>query len=316
MAAQERLSPEAISEHTLIVCEHEHRYHLAASLCRGLRVLDLACGIGYGTEMLAAGAASAHGVDIDRATVDLASSTVGNRTGATFAVGDAPDVLSQDLSRSYDAIVCFEGLEHIADLDRTIDGLCRQASRGLRLILSVPNSRAFDEENEFHLTSFGYQEMLEFTRKFSDAIVLCQYLAEGSVIAGDVGGGCEAVLEHLERAETEYANHYLILVNVESDEIEMYQSRMQMSHAPVHNRYVRNLEHAYVALNDRNNELARKMLRSGARGARTGSGAAAFVAGFERQVATLQAEIADQDATIFALRREIRELRRQAAILR
>lgn len=310
MAAQERLSPEMISQHTLIVCEHEHRYHLAASVCRDQRVLDLACGIGYGTEILANVAASTHGIDIDPATVELASSTVGERTDATFTVGDAADILSQDLSRSYDVIVCFEGLEHISDLNRALDGLCRLATLGVRLCLSIPNSRAFGEENEFHVTAFGYIQMLELMHKFSNAVVLYQYLAEGSVIRGDGLGECEAVLEHLERAEPQYANHFLILVNVQPDVITAYQSRMQLSCAPTYNRYMRNLERAYGVLNNKNNELGRKMLRNARAGdAHTGSGAAGVVAGLERQIATLQAEVVDQDSTIFALRREIRELR-------
>ncbi len=312
MAAQERLSAAKVSEHTLIVCEHKHRYHLAANICRDLRVLDLACGVGYGTGILIDVAAAAHGIDIDEATVDLATATVGRRTAATFAVGDAVDVLAQDLSGSYDAIVCFEGLEHLADLQGAVRGLRQQAERGVQLLLSIPNSRMFDEDNEFHVTAFGYSEMADLVNGFSDAIVLRQYLAEGSVILGDDGNQCEAVLEHLERAEPEYANHFLVLVNVAAEATMTYRSRVHVEHAPVYNRYVRGLERAHTELHHRNNELARKML-GGQRGsgARASSGAAGFVGGLERRAAELEAELVQQDSTIFALRRELRELRQR-----
>jgi hypothetical protein len=220
-------------------------------------------------------------------------------------------VLAQDLTQSYDAIVCFEGLEHLKDLARALDGLRRQATRGIRLILSIPNSRTFGEENEFHVTSFGYSEMRELVSDLPDAIVLSQYLAEGSVIVGDRDGDCEAVLEYVDRAEPEYANHFLILVNVSESLPAAYQSQIHLSHAPVHNRYMRSLEHAYGELRRRNSELARKMLQRGrVSDAHAGSGAVGVIASLEARILELEAEIVAQDDTIFALRKELRQLRR------
>ena len=37
-----------------VIYEHYHRYAIAARFVRGKRVLDLACGEGYGTALLAA----------------------------------------------------------------------------------------------------------------------------------------------------------------------------------------------------------------------------------------------------------------------
>ncbi|MFZ1155412.1 MAG: methyltransferase domain-containing protein, partial [Solirubrobacteraceae bacterium] len=152
MDIRERLSLESVSEHTVIACEHIHRYDFAAALCGGLRVLDLACGSGYGSAILAETATAVHGVDNDVATIDLAVATVGQRTEATFEVADAIAVLGGDLSDRYDAIVCFEALEHLSDLESAVRGLREQAARGVQLIVSVPNSRAFEEDNEFHVT--------------------------------------------------------------------------------------------------------------------------------------------------------------------
>ena len=44
--------------------EHWHRYHFAARWAMGRRVLDVACGEGYGTALLARTAAQVTGVDI------------------------------------------------------------------------------------------------------------------------------------------------------------------------------------------------------------------------------------------------------------
>src|SRR5688500_9772863 len=53
--------------------EHKQRYSYFASRCRNLAVLDAACGVGYGSAMLAkAGAQSVVGADISKEAVDYA----------------------------------------------------------------------------------------------------------------------------------------------------------------------------------------------------------------------------------------------------
>ena len=54
MDVVERLTLEAAQADTMVACEHRHRYEFAAALCDGRRVLDLCCGSGYGSAILAA----------------------------------------------------------------------------------------------------------------------------------------------------------------------------------------------------------------------------------------------------------------------
>ena len=54
--------------------EHWHRYHFAAPLVAGLDVLDVACGEGYGSALLAARASSVIGADIAAGAVEHARS--------------------------------------------------------------------------------------------------------------------------------------------------------------------------------------------------------------------------------------------------
>jgi 2-polyprenyl-3-methyl-5-hydroxy-6-metoxy-1,4-benzoquinol methylase len=258
---RERLSFESASEHTLIACEHLHRYEFAAALCGGLRVLDLACGTGYGSAILADSAASVHGVDNDGATVQLASKTVGARTNVTFELADAVRFLRRDLADEYDAIVCFEGLEHLETPGDAVAMLAEHAAKGIRLLLSIPNSKAFDEVNEFHITDFDYVGARDVLAAIPEATMLVQYLAEGSLIFADVETeGLDARLVNVEQAEPEYANHFLIAANFAPSETQRaIRSRMQLNHAPVYNRYMRNLESANAGLRFRNSELARKL---------------------------------------------------------
>lgn len=126
--AHERLSLGAVSEYTVIACEHIHRYEFAASLFPGLRVLDLACGSGYGSRILADSATSVHGIDNDLPTIRDATDTIGS-TAITFEAVDVVSFLDGDLSDRLDAIVCFEGLEHLDDLEGAVRKLRKQADR-------------------------------------------------------------------------------------------------------------------------------------------------------------------------------------------
>ncbi len=55
-----------------IRAEHLHRYRLACTLAAGKDVLDVACGEGYGADLLASVARSVTGVDVSAETVEHA----------------------------------------------------------------------------------------------------------------------------------------------------------------------------------------------------------------------------------------------------
>jgi SAM-dependent methyltransferase len=284
MDVTERLSLEAVSEHTLIACEHLHRYEIAAELISGMRVLDLCCGTGYGTAILAERASDVHGVDIDAATVDLAAATVGRETGATFEARDALAFLSaENLAERFDVIVCFEGLEHLPDVGATLRELRRHADAGVRILASIPNGKALEEENEFHLTDFGWEEARELWESFDNAVLLCQHLAEGSVVLADGADDFDARLVNIDYGEPEFANHYIIAAGFDPDAVQAtHRARAQLMLAPVYNRYMKNLERANTDLRRRNAQLARGLI------GRADSGAASFVSRLEQRVAELE----------------------------
>ncbi len=92
-----------------IEIEHLHRYFLARELCRGLDVLDVASGEGYGSALLAQTAASVIGVDLSKKAVDHAANSY-NLANLSFKVGDARELPIED--GSLDVVVSFETLEH------------------------------------------------------------------------------------------------------------------------------------------------------------------------------------------------------------
>src|SRR5690242_5479118 len=98
MAERISFTPGAMPYNAMLAAEHMARYVLAQPLCAGKRVLDIACGEGYGTSFLkSSGAASVVGIDISEEAIAAANARFG-QAGVTFAAGDA---LSADAIQSF-----------------------------------------------------------------------------------------------------------------------------------------------------------------------------------------------------------------------
>jgi O-antigen biosynthesis protein len=150
----ERLIPEAYAGE-LVFAEHLARYHLAARIADGRRVLDAASGEGYGAAILAAaGAARVSGVDIDAEVVEHAR----RRYGLDFRVGDLAD-LPFDRGE-FDLIISFESIEHVAEPERALDEFARILGPHGVLLISTPNPNEYLEDNPFHLRELAPQDFL------------------------------------------------------------------------------------------------------------------------------------------------------------
>jgi SAM-dependent methyltransferase len=245
MEAVERLSLEEVGSGSLLAAEHLHRYELAAELCRGLRVADVCCGSGYGSRILKdRGARAVRGVDNDAGTIEEAQATLAAPPELEFELADAAEFLERDLPGDFDAVVMFEGLEHIADPERALAALRHHAARGLRCAVSVPNSRALAERNPFHVTEYGYTEALAALRSLGDGVfVLHQYVADGSLIRSEEASELDGRIVLEQRGEPDLCNHFIGLVNFDPAALERSGSaRIQLEVAPLNRRYMLELE--------------------------------------------------------------------------
>lgn len=156
----ERFTPECVRE---IWYEHWHRYAFASRLARGRRVLDAACGEGYGSALLARVAASVLGVDISPQAIAHAESRYAGTPHLRFEAGDAT-ALDHLPDASFDLIVSFETLEHVSAQERMLDGFRRLLAPDGVLVVSSPDKRAYSEKagfrNEFHVREL-YRDELE-----------------------------------------------------------------------------------------------------------------------------------------------------------
>ena len=153
-ASGERLVPE-LQHGELVHAEHLARYRIAAQLADGRRVLDAASGEGYGSAVLsAAGAARVTGVDLNPDAVEHAR----ERYGLNFEVADVAALPHQD--DSFDLVVSFETIEHVADPAAALSELRRVLAEDGTLLISTPNSHEYLVENEFHTREFTHEEFV------------------------------------------------------------------------------------------------------------------------------------------------------------
>ena len=183
----ERFTPECVRE---MWYEHWHRYAFAAPVLRGKRVLDAACGEGYGSAILAGVAESVDGVDISADAVGHARDRYGNRPGLTFHVADATRLPFPDAH--FDAVVSFETLEHLEAQDELLAGFRRVLSPGGFLLISSPDKRVYSDlsgyQNEFHVRELYRKELIDLIHRHFPAMRLFgQKLMFQSMIVADDG---------------------------------------------------------------------------------------------------------------------------------
>jgi len=166
------------------VPEHLHRYALACQLARGIDTLDIACGEGYGTNLLASHAASVVGVDVSADAIAHASRKY-KRSGLRYLHGSATAIPLPDAS--VDLVVSFETLEHLREQDEMLGEIRRVLRPRGQLIMSSPDKRFYTDatghKNQYHLRELYCDEFRDLIgRHFPHTQMLFQRIAYGSII--------------------------------------------------------------------------------------------------------------------------------------
>jgi ubiquinone/menaquinone biosynthesis C-methylase UbiE len=152
--------------------EHWHRYHFASRWAAGRRVLDVACGEGYGSALLARSAAHVTGVDLSAAAIEHARRTYEGLANLEFVCAECTGIPLDDAS--IDVAVSFETLEHITAQEAFLDELARVLKPGGVLVLSCPNKLEYSDRrgfvNEFHVKELYREELATMVRRRFPAI--------------------------------------------------------------------------------------------------------------------------------------------------
>ena len=170
--------------------EHLHRYLLARQLARGLDVLDVASGEGYGSAFIAQTARSVIGVELDPTSVAHAARSY-QAPNLHFVEGDARALPVHDAS--VDLVVSFETIEHFHEHEPFLSEIRRVLRPGGRLLISSPErdvySPAGSTPNPFHVHELTRQEFAALLdRHFRHIRIQGQRTLVGSALVSEGQG--------------------------------------------------------------------------------------------------------------------------------
>ena len=140
------------------------RYNWVNSHCAGKDVIDIPCGMGWGTSLIK-GARSLRGFDLNAEAIAEATERYG--AIADFYVGDMAKLELPD--SSVDVVCCLEGIEHVPlAIGQTF---LKEASRVLRsqgsLLISSPYCRTKQHSgNPYHLHEYQPDEIRRHLGEF------------------------------------------------------------------------------------------------------------------------------------------------------
>ncbi len=195
--------------------EHVSRYLFAARLSAHRRVLDIACGTGYGAAELALNAASVTGVDISEEAIGYAREHFA-RPNLTFEHAPAQSIPLPDAS--FDLITAFEVIEHLEDWRALLSEVKRLLAPGGQFLVSTPNkayyadSRKFAGPNPFHAHEFEFDEFQQALQEFFPHVTLWLQNHTSTVVFQPLG---PSTASHLRLEATEpdpAAAHFYLAV--------------------------------------------------------------------------------------------------------
>lgn len=176
----ERVIPGHVNDN--LWSEHVARYAFARRYAHDKRVLDAGCGTGYGSAELAQSATEVTGVDIAADAIEYAST---NYPIAGLRFIEASCAAVPFPAESFDLVVAFEVIEHLADYRAFLNECGRVLKPDGLLIVSSPNKRYYAETraatgpNPFHQHEFEAEEFVrELEGVFPNVRLLLQNRVE------------------------------------------------------------------------------------------------------------------------------------------
>lgn len=162
--AVERITPGSNSW-TESYAIHAERYRGFLTELEGKTVLDAACGVGYGTHLIAThGAKHVTGIDLSTDALEVAKSDF-QHPNISYRKANCLNLPFD--SESFDAVTSFETIEHLESPAKFLEELHRIIKPGGRLFLSCPNSLTHSlspirqVDNPWHLSEMTYTELVE-----------------------------------------------------------------------------------------------------------------------------------------------------------
>jgi 2-polyprenyl-3-methyl-5-hydroxy-6-metoxy-1,4-benzoquinol methylase len=155
----ERLHPLFVTNNFV---NHLRVYQFVSQFAKEKRVLDVGCGVGYGTAFLSRTASRCVGIDLSRQTIYEA-----------FRLYPSGEFLEMDAEKmsfdaeSFDMIVSTENFEHLPNQERHLQELARVVQKDGICFIATPNPELFvGENNPYHTKENTFTEMRDLLSKY------------------------------------------------------------------------------------------------------------------------------------------------------
>ena len=171
--------------------DHRGRYIFAkGQLPQGGSVLDVACGIGYGSQHLQADGRRILGVDIEQSAVDHANRFFPLTPPSGYVCSDA---LALPEDGGFDAIVSFETIEHVPEDVALVKKFRRLLKKGGLLVCSTPNQTVMPFSKErfpYHVRHYTVESISGLLRDAGFTIdrICSQHSKTSETVTGDSDG--------------------------------------------------------------------------------------------------------------------------------
>jgi ubiquinone/menaquinone biosynthesis C-methylase UbiE len=145
---------------------HLKRYQYIASLAKGKKVLDIACGAGKGSLIISQhGAIEVLGADIDQDAIRYATHRCKNQN-LKFITADATTFVKQNY---FDLIVSFETIEHLPEISNFLKNINTSLTDDGAFYVSTPiSAKHLDNKpyNVYHVQEWGFSKFQEVVSQF------------------------------------------------------------------------------------------------------------------------------------------------------
>jgi SAM-dependent methyltransferase len=199
--------------------ENYHRYLFALGFCGDKSVLDVACGEGYGCNLISQVASQVVGVDVDADIVAYADQTYGT-SSVCFVAADATELPFDDAS--FDVVTSFKTIEHVDGHGAFLAEIARVLRPGGIVVISSPNRTVYSEQNDpdnpLHVRELDRGQFVSVLgEQFSNVVILNQRAIDGSLLEVDAASAAMVGYESQDRRAFQRkdgvpAPHYFVAV--------------------------------------------------------------------------------------------------------
>ncbi len=153
----ERILPTEDGEISFVFSRHKFAYKSIQKYVKDKTVIDIGCGTGYGSYILAEQAKTVLGIDNNIEAITYCK----HQFSASNIDYIQMDGSSLKLNQQFDIAVTFQAIEHFVDLDGFIDQLKHVVKPNGTIYISTPNVRKSQKEtskNPYHFNDMNYTQ--------------------------------------------------------------------------------------------------------------------------------------------------------------